>query len=600
MTSDAIRNAFLKYFEKRGHTVIASSSLIPDNDPSVLLTTAGMQQLKPYFMGEKNPLDDYGSRRLVSSQRCFRTSDIEAVGDSSHDTFFEMLGNFSLNDYFKEEAITYAWEFITEVTHVPSDRLWATIFAGDQFTPRDDDAEKLWRRVLPKERISANGRDDNFWGPSGNVGPCGPSSELHVDLRGFACDRGNNCLPNCPCERFMELWNLVFTEWGKKSDGTFVPLATKNIDTGMGLERLALIVQQKKTIFETDVFSTIMQSVVAANNNMPDEDHRLKSNRIITDHLRAAMFLIADGVLFSNKDQGYILRRIVRRALDHCVQPEIDLQPIVRAVVETYARAYPELNTRQPMILETLNAEQRVYAHVAKQDIAYLVSKIRGRNSTSNNELLPEEAFALYATHGISLLRLEREGFTFDRTAVEHLTVKHQERSREGSAKKFGGHGLAHGIATAGRSPEDIDKITRLHSATHLLHAALRSILGTTVQQNGSDITPERLRFDFSFPRKLTDQEKHDVENLVNEKIREDLPVRWEILPYEEAIRQDALAFFREKYEARVKVYSMGTFSKELCGGPHVEHTGQVGTFKILSEKSVAAGMRRVKAIVEG
>ncbi len=599
MTANEIRKTFLEFFEARGHHTIPSSSLVPDNDPSVLLTTAGMQQLKPYFFGTQDPVARFGARRLASVQRCFRTSDIDAVGDASHNTFFEMLGNFSIGDYFKKEAIDYAWTFLTQRLRLPADRLWATIFAGDALTPRDHEADQLWRAWLTPERIRAHGRDDNFWGPSGDAGPCGPSSELHFDRTGRPCQRGDDCAPNCTCGRFMELWNLVFTEWEKQADKTFVPLARKNIDTGMGLERLALVVQNVPTIFDTDLLS----SIVAATAHFPaasatGSDDRIQSRRIIADHLRAAVFLIADGVTFSNRDQGYVLRRIVRRALDHCPQPDVDLAPIVQAVVETCSQTSPELHRQQSFITTVLTGEQQTYARVVHQDVGRLLAKIRGQSVLATKVLSPEETFTLYATHGISPQQLAREGYTFDREAFAERATRHQARSRDGAEKKFGGHGLAHGIATAGRSPDDIAKITRLHSATHLLHAALRTVLGDHVRQNGSDITPERLRFDFSFPRKLTDEEKKRVTDLVNEKIREDLPVRWEILPYEEAIKQGALAFFKEKYEPTVKVYSMGAFSKELCGGPHVAHTAEVGSFRIVSEKSIAAGLRRIKAVV--
>lgn len=601
MTSHDLRKTFLDFFVERGHRTIPSSSLVPDNDPSVLLTTAGMQQLKPFFLGAQNPVTRFGSKRLSSIQRCFRTSDIDAVGDASHNTFFEMLGNFSIGDYFKKEAIDYAWTFLTQRLRLPRARLWATVFSGDELTPRDEEAHRLWRAWLPPERIRAHGRDDNFWGPSGDAGPCGPSSEVHIDRTGRPCQRGEACTPNCPCGRFLELWNLVFTEWEKRADGTFIPLTMKNIDTGMGLERLALAVQNVPTIFDTDLFSSIIAAAAQLlSTSVPEGSERIRSQRIIADHLRAAVVLIADGVTFSNRDQGYVLRRIVRRALDHCSPPDLDLSPIVEAVVAVLSQTYPELRRQQSLITAVLTGEQQTYAHVIRQDVGRLLVKMRGQSVVATKALTPDESFVLYATYGISPQRLEREGYTFDRQAFAERTTKHQVRSRAGAEKKFGGHGLAHGIATAGRSPEDIEKVTRLHSATHLLHAALRSVLGDHVRQNGSDITPERLRFDFSFPRKLTDEEKKRVTDLVNEKIREDLPVSWQMLPYEKAIKQGALAFFQEKYEPTVKVYSMGTFSKELCGGPHVRHTAEIGTFQFLSEKSVAAGMRRIKAIVVG
>ncbi|MBI3115186.1 MAG: alanine--tRNA ligase [Candidatus Kerfeldbacteria bacterium] len=602
MTSRELRAAFLEFYRHRGHTVIPSSSLVPDNDPSVLLTSAGMQQLKPYFLGERDPVKDFGGRKLASVQRCFRTSDIDEVGDQTHNTFFEMVGNFSIADYFREEAIASAWTFLTAELRLSTDRLWATIFAGDELTPRDTEAERLWQAYLPADRISAFGRAENFWGPPGRAGSCGPSSEIHVDLTAQACQRGSGCVPNCACGRFVELWNLVFTEFEKRADGSFVPLATKNIDTGMGLERLALVQQKAETIFETDLFVPIIESVVAIDAmSALKPDDRTRRQRIVADHLRAAVWLLADGVTFSNKDQGYILRRIVRRALDQLTVPKPDLLPILTSVASVYTSIDPSLKERLPSFHSALKTEQTAYDRVQRQELGTLIAKLRGQTGEAvDRNLTPEEAFTLYATHGTAVTRLEREGYHFDRVAFDQLLAHHQAKSRGSQEKKFGGHGLAHGVATEGMSNTDVQKITRLHTATHLLHAALRAVLGSAVQQNGSDINPERLRFDFSFPRKLTDAERHRVEELVNEKIRADLPVSWVVMPYEQAIAEGALAFFKEKYEPEVKVYTMGDFSKELCGGPHVEHTAQVGRFRLLSEKSIAAGMRRIKAVVEG
>lgn len=605
MNADQLRQRFLSFFERQGHRRIPSSSLVPDNDPSLLFTTAGMQQLKPFFLGERDVEKVYGTRRLTSVQRCFRTSDIDEVGDATHNTFFEMLGNFSVGDYFKAEAIALAWQFLTEELRLPSERLWATVFAGDDHNPADREAVKLWQRYLPADRICAFGREDNFWGPSGDTGPCGPSSEVHIDRSGKPCGRGTACRPNCSCGRFLELWNLVFMEFVKRSNGQFAPLKAKNIDTGMGLERLALILQSKETIFETDVLRPILESLNALEpNGQAGSGARERRLRIAGDHLRAAYFLIADGVEFSNKDQGYILRRIVRRALDQFTVAAPDLQPVVRAIRDVYATAYPDVAGKADAVCNALQREVVAYHHLLKIEVDRVLQKLRRAtterdvSAPSSRQLTPQEAFTLYSTHGISPSRLEREGFTYDRPAFEALVAQHQSTSRSGSAKKFGGHGLGHGVGTGGYSPADIWKITRLHTATHLLHAALRATLGSSVRQNGSDINPERLRFDFFFPRKLTADEKNKVEALVNEKVHDDLAVRSEELTYADALRQGALAFFKEKYTDRVTVYTIGDFSKELCGGPHVEHTKQVGGLKIISEKSSAAGIRRIKAVV--
>lgn len=608
MTAGALRSAFLEFFRRRGHVVIPSSSLVPDNDPSVLLTTAGMQQLKAHFLGQRDPLVDFGGRRLASAQRCFRTSDIESVGDLTHNTLFEMLGNFSVGAYFKPEAIAWAWEFTTGVAKIPATALWVTVFAGDGALAPDTQATRLWQRHLPAERISAHGRAENFWGPPGESGPCGPSSELHVDLAGHPCRRGLNCQPNCVCGRFLELWNLVFTELEQRPDGSYVPLAHKHIDTGMGLERLARVVQGVASIFETDLFDAIT-AAIHRSDPLPSasSDERSRRVRIVADHLRAAVVLLADGVNFSNKHQGYVLRRIVRRALDQFERPTPTLAPIVEAVLATYRDAMPWLPPQRELILTSLTAEQTAYARLQRLDVAAVLDRLRrGRAPPpaaavrpSRRHLTVPEAFHLVTTYGLSAARLEREGYAFDRSALNERLTAHQATSRRGAVKRIGGHGLGgHAVATDGYTPEEVTRVTRLHTATHLLHAALRTVLGSQVRQEGSDITPERLRFDFTFPRKLTDEEKRRVEDLVNEKIRADLPVSRKVVSYAAALAEGALAFFREKYGDQVTVYSVGAFSKELCGGPHVAQTGQVGRCTITSETSSAAGIRRIKAVV--
>lgn len=607
MDAQKIRDEFTKFFVHHQHKSVPSSSLVPDNDPSVLLTTAGMQQFKPHFLGLRDPMRDFQSKRITTIQKSFRTSDIDEVGDTSHLTFFEMLGNFSFGDYWKKEAIDLAWEFLTKRMRLDPDRLWVTVFEGDEAVPGDSEAQKAWVRHVPKARIVQCGRADNFWGPTGASGSCGPSSEIHYQL----VDRPSG-RPNSSSE-FIELWNLVFTEYNQTEDGKLTPLPAKNIDTGMGLERLVMVVQKQPHIFATDLYAPIMAAV----KKLPDfgdsgqgeiNDRRA---RIVADHIRAACFLLADGVRFSNKDQGYILRRIVRRAADQFLITEFNFDEVVDAVVANYIQQYPPLLDQRDTLKKLLRSEIENYRRVLNLDVATLVKKLR-KNSTveeftprpmpagvTHTLLTPTEAFLLFTTHGVSLDRLERLGFAFERGAVEQKITDHQALSRTGAAKKFGGHGLAHGPDTTGLSPENIAKVTRLHSATHLLHAALRNILGETVRQNGSDINPERLRFDFTFDRKLTDDEKQRIEALVNDQIKADLPVSFVIMPYQQAIDSGALAFFKEKYSDEVKVYSMGNFSKELCGGPHVEHTAAVGRFRIVGESSVGAGLRRIKAIVE-
>lgn len=608
MTAKIIRQKFLEFFKKQEHVIVPSSSLLPDNDPSVLLTTAGMQQFKPYFLGERNPDEVFKSRRLASIQRCFRTSDVDQIGDRSHLTFFEMLGNFSLGDYSKDGAVRLAWECLTKTFKVQKARLWVTIFSGDERSIKDFEAFKLWERYLPPERICEFGRSDNWWGPPGSSGPCGPSSEIHFDITQTACERGPNCLPNCDCGRFIEIWNLVFMEFFQNEQNELTLLPTKNVDTGMGLERLALVLQKKPTIFETDLFAPIITAIKEEKSfGVGDtEDERLRRLRIIADHLRGAVFLVADGVRFLNKEQGYILRRVFRRALDQFRYPLASYPAVIDAVLENYRPAYPYLESEAPQIRNLLQAEAQSYDLLVKAGLKRALNTVRKRRAESSpkktgdeKQLTPDEAFDFYSTHGLSLDRMKQEGFSFDRQEVSQKIEVHREKSRAGVTKKFGGHGLGYALDTSHYPPASIVRATRLHTATHLLHQALRTVLGNHVQQRGSDITPDRLRFDFTHPTKLLPEQIISVERLVNEQIRKSLPIESVELTLKDALASGALSFFRERYPNRVTVYSVGTFSKEICGGPHVKNSDQIGKFKIISEKSSAAGIRRIKATVE-
>lgn len=612
MTSHDVRQKFLTFFQERGHTVVPSSSLVPDNDPSVLLTTAGMQQFKPFFLGEESVIERFGNTAFASCQKCFRTSDIDEVGDESHHTFFEMLGNFSVADadgkkknYFKAETITWAWEFLTKEMKLDPTTLWITIFSGDDGVPADTEAEKLWQAYVPSERIHAFGRETNWWGPPGKTGSCGPSSEIHVDRTGITCERGAQCLPNCSCGRFLELWNLVFTEYEKNNQGEFHKLKHSQIDTGMGLERLLAVLDHEPDNFATDLFGQIMHTIDKEELVDPQEALALRRRRIIADHIRGAVFLLADGVTFSNKEQGYILRRIVRRALDQCAVGKTDLERVASAVIDHYHHVYPSLKEREATIIAALHEETAAYQHVLETEVAAVVAKVRRHRrdiatlpGVSDTELTPEEAVQLYTTYGLSIERMKAEGFTFDDAAFQELLEAHKMTSRQGSEQKFGGHGLHGEFSIAGRSSDDIWNITRLHTATHILHQALRRVLGDDVHQAGSDITPERLRFDFNFARKLTLEEREAIEKIANEVVDNDLAVSFQAMALPEALKTGALSFFRQKYPDEVTVYSIGDFSKELCGGPHVQHTKQIGQIKILSEKSSAAGVRRLKAVV--
>lgn len=589
MTSDEIRTRFLEFFSARGakgrgHAVVPSSSLIPD-DPSVLLTTAGMQQFKPYYTGSADALKDFGSLNTVSVQKSFRTSDIEEVGDERHLTFFEMLGNFSFGGYFKREAITYAYEFLTK--EMGLEISYVTIFQGKDSigVPKDEESRRIWQSLGVAD-IREEGMDDVFWGPTGSGGPCGPTTEIY-------CKNGAG--------QDIEVWNIVFNEFffagsreelnsgssGKKLE----PLSTPGVDTGMGLERLAMVVQKTPTIFETDLFAKTMD-LLSNNFNMPIK-------RIISDHLRGTLFLISDGVLPSNKGAGYIVRRLIRRTIAHFILiRESGWKELLMSLCEQYRPIYPEINTEN--IIHVFVEEHMRFSRALRNGINELKKM---------PTVTTKDAFRLYESFGLSYeiikdIGKERvKGIT--REEFDKEFKKHQEISRAGQEGKFGGHGLLldTGELKAG-TEEEVKIVTRLHTATHLLQAALRKVLGEEVHQMGSDITPERTRFDFSFGRKVTKEELVEVEDIVNKAIERDYAVEAKQMPYEEATKTGALYFFKEKYPAEVNVYSVydkqsgEVFSREFCGGPHVSHTGEIGRFKILKEESSSAGVRRIRAHV--
>ena len=579
MTSAEIRKKFLEFFEKNGHKIVPSSSLLPKDDPSVLLTTAGMQQFKPYYIGQKDPMKDFGARRAASIQKSFRTSDIDSIGDQSHLTFFEMLGNFSFGDYFKEDAIKWGWEFITKEMGISPERCHVSVFQGDEEVPEDGESIEIWKSLgLSDEKIKKCGREDNFWGPTGDEGPCGPTSEIYVDG--------------------VEIWNLVFNQYYMHSDKSLELLKQNGIDTGMGLERLAMISQSAPTIFETDLFEPLIQSIPHS-----DAENEARAVRIIADHIRGAVFLINDGVEPSNIGAGYILRRLLRRAIRYGKVLKFDrnfLIPLAEKTMEMYKEFYPELSANHENILTVIRKEEEKFSKTLELGIKEF-EKI-----SIEGAITSEDAFRLYESFGFppeltKELAFERD-MEFDDSGLEEAMKKHQEISRAGAEKKFGGHG----IETA-QSAEDKEKMTKYHTATHLLHQAIHDVLGNEaeVQQMGSDITPERLRFDFTFPRKLTSEEVKKIENIVNEKIELDLQVFNKKLSKENAVESGARAFFRDKYPDEVNVYSIGdpdmskAYSKEICAGPHVDSTGEIGHFKILKEESSSAGIRRIRAVVE-
>ncbi len=573
MTHQEIRNKFLKFFESRGHKIVPSSSLIP-TDPSVLFTTAGMQQFKNYYTNPEQAL----AKNVVSIQKCLRTSDIDEVGDKSHLTFFEMLGNFSFGGYWKKEAIELAHEFITKELGLKID--YISIFSGSGNIPRDTESVDIWKSVDSNIKIIESGLEDNFWGRTGDEGPCGPTTELYV--------------------QGIEIWNIVFNQYYSKKKnniGNIIvteELPTKGIDTGMGLERLAVVVQNKKNIFETDLFTRLVEF-------LPQElPERVK--RIIVDHARGATFLLADGVRPSNKEAGYVLRRLLRRVFVyqhlHNLRPDT-LEELMKIVFENYGDIYPELIKNRNETINAMWGEYEKFNKTVGRGIKEL-EKLEKIDASS--------AFILYESYGLPYEIIKELGgeraISLTHEAFNEEFKKHQEKSRAGAEKKFGGHGLLMdtGELKAGNEDE-LKKATRLHTATHLLHAALRKVLdlpaGGEVKQAGSDITAERLRFDFTFPRKLTPEELKQVEDLVNEAVKKDSPVTKEEMAYEDALKSGAMAFFKLKYPPRVNVYSVGDFSKELCGGPHVSHTAEIGKFKITKEEAVSAGVRRIRAVVK-
>ncbi len=589
MTSKEIRQKFLDFFKKKGHKVVPSSSLIPE-DPTVLLTSAGMQQFSKYLLGEEKP----PYMRATSVQKCFRTSDIDLVGDRDHLTFFEMLGNWSFGDYFKKEAFELAWEFLTKEMRMDPKRLWITVFKGEQAIPQDEEAIKLWQEIgIPREKISEFGMEDNFWGPVGETGPCGPTSEVHYDLTGKPCSKGKNCKPNCECGRFTEIWNLVLMQYNKNEKGEYEPLPAKNIDTGMGLERMACALQEKGSVFETDLFLPLMQKL--ASFCPPGLKNNIRPLRIVADHLRGTVFLISDGVVPGREERNYILRRVLRRAVRYgrllgIEKPDF-FEELAKVVIENHGDVYPDLEKNRDKILTVIHDEVEKFTKALNRGLK-LFEEVAKKVISEKLKVIPgQDVFHLYDTYGFPPEDTEElakeKGLEIDKKGFKEAFKKHKEISRAGVEKKFGG------VGRWGR------KVARQHTATHLLHQALRQILGDHVKQMGSDLTPERLRFDFSHPKAMTKEEIKKVEDLVNQKIKEDLPVTMVEISYEEAIKSGALAFFKEKYPKIVKVYSVGDFSKEICAGPHVKHTGELGHFKIVKEQSSGAGVRRIKAVLE-
>jgi len=584
MKAIEIRNKYLNFFKRHGHSVIPSAPLIPENDPSVLFTTAGMQPLVPYLLGEKHP----EGTRLTDFQKCVRTNDINEVGDNRHLTYFEMLGNWSLGDYFKEESVAMSYEFLTKELGIPAEKISVTCFAGDEDCPKDTVTAECWKKAgIPEERIYFFGKDDNWW-IAGEEGPCGPDTEMFYDTGKEKCSEG--CNPSCGCGKYVEIWNNVFMEYLKTSDGKYQKLKQQNVDTGLGLERMAMLLQGKKTPFEIEIFKPVMDKLEEL-----EKVDDIASRRIVAEHLRSSMMIILDGGIPSNVDRGYILRRLIRRMTRRLRKLQIDTNQISTLIdisIDAQKELYPELETNKEriktVIIEEINKFEKTLER-GEREFNKIVNKLKAENKDT---ISGQDLFTLYETYGfppeVTQDLAEEQGIKIDNTEFDRLFKEHQEKSRMGSKQKFKG-----GLSGNGEME------TKYHTATHLLNAALKQVIGKDVHQKGSNITPERMRFDFSCDHKLTDEEKKQVEDLVNKWINEDLPVTIEEMSKEDAIKSGAECMFIEKYPDIVTVYSIGDVSKELCGGPHVKNTKVLGTFKIKKEEACSAGVRRIKAILE-
>ena len=592
ITSEFLREKYLGFFAERGHAVIQSASLIPENDPSVLFTTAGMHPLIPYLMGQSHPK----GHRLTDVQKCVRTGDIEEVGDDSHLTFFEMLGNWSLGDYFNHQSIKWSYEFLTSKKYLglDPDRISVTVFAGDDDAPRDEDSAKVWEECgIPKERIYYLPKKHNWW-IAGTTGPCGPDTEIFWDTGKPTCS--DHCDPSCDCGKYLEIWNNVFMQFNRQADGTYLPLTQKNVDTGMGLERTVCVLNGFKSVYDIDLFQGAFAKIEELSGKKYNSDPKtMRAMRIIADHVRTSTFLLGDpvGVVPSNVDQGYVLRRLIRRAVrmaNSLGMPKGSIAEIAKVYIDVYKDVYPELTQNHDKIIDELNKEEDKFSKTlvaGEKEFTKVISHIQG------NVVPGGTAFKLYDTFGFPIEMTEElaaeNGYTVDVEGFKQKFAEHQAKSHAGSEQRFkGGMAEGGGIET-----------TYLHTATHLLQAALRKVLGDEVKQKGSNITPERLRFDFSFSRPMTAEEIAETQRLVNDAIQRDLPITCEEMPVEEARKTGAIGLFGDKYGEVVKVYTMGDFSKEICGGPHAEHTGQLGHFVIQKEQSSSSGVRRIKAILE-
>lgn len=590
MKAKELRAKYIEFFKENGHAEIKSAPLIPDNDPTVLFTTAGMHPLVPYLLGEKHPL----GTRLTDYQKCIRTGDIEEVGDPVHLTFFEMLGNWSLGDYFKVESIGYSFDFLTNERwlNIPLDRLAFTVFAGDEDAPFDEEAFNEWRKHgVSEKRIAKLPKKDNWWGPAGETGPCGPDTEIFY---------WTGPLPTPEVfdpsdKRWVEIWNNVFMQYFKNAEGKFEPLKQQNVDTGMGVERVTAILQGKASCYDTEIFAPLFAKLDELR-GIETPAERTRSERIIVEHMRAATFIMGDGVTPGKVDQAYVLRRIIRRAIREAMKLELNKSftvAMAQVVIDNYKDVYSELAVNEKIILEEFEREERQFASAldrGTKEFEKLIARVPAH--IERKVISGKNAFNLYETYGFPIeLTVEmaaEKGFSVDMEGYQKAFEKHQELSRQGAEQKFKG-GLA----------DHSDETARLHTATHMLHKALRIVLGDHVAQKGSNITAERLRFDFSHPDKMTPEQIAEVQKIVNEQIQRELPVICEEMTVDEARAAGAIGLFGDKYGERVKVYSIGDYSKEICGGPHAQNSKDLGEFIIQKEESSSRGVRRIKAIIK-
>ncbi|MBP5648528.1 MAG: alanine--tRNA ligase [Clostridia bacterium] len=591
--SNELRKMWLDFYREKGHTIISSASLIPENDPTVLFTTAGMHPLVPYLLGQKHP----GGTRLADVQKCVRTGDIDEVGDNSHLTFFEMLGNWSLGDYFKKEQIAWSYEFLTSEKYLGIDpeKLSVTVFAGDEDCPRDEESASYWEKAgIPRNRIFFLPKEHNWWGPAGTTGPCGPDTEMFVDTGIPACS--SECSPACSCGKYLEVWNDVFMQYNKNAEGKYEPLAQKNVDTGMGLERTIKTAQGVDSVYSTDVFLPIIAKIEELTGKKYGSDEATtKAIRVVADHIRTAVMIIGDerGVTCSNVDQGYILRRLLRRAVRYIKVLGGEkglLSKVAEVIIASYKDVYSELEVNRDKIIGEIDAEEERFEKTLNAGIR----KFEGiRTHQVGDTISGKTAFNLFETYGFPIemtIELASEsGLKVDMDGYNAAYKEHQAKSQAGAEQKFK-CGLA----------DSSEKTVKLHSATHLLHAALKKVLNDpNVSQKGSNITEERLRFDFNFPRPLTAEELKEVEQSVNDAISANVKITYEEMTLDEAKKAGAEAHFESRYGEKVKVYTMGEYSKEVCGGPHAESTGELGHFRIVKEQSSSAGIRRIKAVLE-